>query len=278
MLFSSILLTFFAPAIIAAPITSNPRSGGPGPSGNSGRGGPGPSGNSGSGKGTSGTPGNVAITNPGGPIQNVTTPTSTANPGGPIQTALPTSFTAPGLSCPLTNAKIDVTDGSGLAVPSGAPKIVALGVGVQNYTCGSTGTWTSIGAVANLFDISCAVNTPLMNVSNAAATTLLKTLATKESPIVQHFFVTAPNNGTGVDPEFKQIKTGASSVLSKTASITSPQGSANVAWLQLTNIVGTLATSVYRVDTQLGQPPATCTPGTDTNVLSVDYSAKYWFY
>jgi hypothetical protein len=31
----------------------------------------------------------------------------------------------------------------------------------QNYTCGSTGTFASAGAVAKLFDISCAVNTPL---------------------------------------------------------------------------------------------------------------------
>ena len=57
-------------------------------------------------------------------------------------------------------------------------------------------------------------------------------------------------------------------------SITSPQGAANVAWLQLGNVVGSLASTVYRVDTQLGQPPASCDP-TNTAVISVDYSAKY---
>lgn len=55
----------------------------------------------------------------------------------------------------------------------------------------------------------------------------------------------------------------------------SPQGTTNVAWLQLANVAGTLATSVYRVDTLLGQPPATCNPATDTKVLAVAYTAKY---
>ncbi|KAF8315824.1 hypothetical protein DL93DRAFT_2166429 [Clavulina sp. PMI_390] len=228
MLFSTaILFTLFAPAILAAPLTSNSHGGSGG--------------------------------------------------GEPCEDKLPTQFNSPGLSCSLKNAKIDLTATSGLTVPTGAPEIVALGVGVQNYTCSSAGTWTTAGAVASLYDISCAVGTPLMNVNNTEANTLLKTLATKEKPMLHHFFVTAPS-GTGIDPRFNEDKTGAFSILNKTSSITSPQGSANVAWLLLTNLEGSLAKTAYRVDTQLGQPPASCTPATDTSVLSVPYTAKYWFY
>lgn len=32
---------------------------------------------------------------------------------------------------------------------------------------------------------------------------------------------------------------------------------------------------VYRVDTQLGQPPASCDPTKDANVQTVQYTAKY---
>jgi hypothetical protein len=49
----------------------------------------------------------------------------------------------------------------------------------------------------------------------------------------------------------------------------------NVAWLQLKNLEGTLAGTVYRVDTSLGQPSASCNASTDTTVLAVPYSAKY---
>jgi hypothetical protein len=43
-----------------------------------------------------------------------------------------------------------------LAVPAGEKtSFAALGRGVQNYTCSAAGNWTSVGAVAQLFDISC---------------------------------------------------------------------------------------------------------------------------
>jgi hypothetical protein len=48
---------------------------------------------------------------------------------------------------------------------------------------------------------------------------------------------------------------------------------ANVAWLQLTEVAGDLATEVFRVNTYLGQPPAgSCS---STSVLSVKYAAEY---
>ncbi|KAI0280950.1 hypothetical protein BGY98DRAFT_283929 [Russula aff. rugulosa BPL654] len=40
------------------------------------------------------------------------------------------------------------------------PTITLLGVGVQNYTCNSDGTFDSVGTVAELFEISCLYGTP----------------------------------------------------------------------------------------------------------------------
>ena len=34
--------------------------------------------------------------------------------------------------------------GTPLATPSGNPSFIGIGVGVQNYTCGTTGTYTSV--------------------------------------------------------------------------------------------------------------------------------------
>lgn len=56
-----------------------------------------------------------------------------------------------------------------------------------------------------------------MNTTNTAASTLLKTLATKETPLLTHFFV---NTTAGLEPHFNQepfTQSGVSSTLSKTA-------------------------------------------------------------
>lgn len=55
----------------------------------------------------------------------------------------------------------------------------------------------------------------------------------------------------------------------------SPDGAANIDWLQLTHVSGELANAVYRVFTVLGQPPARCTPGSAD--ISIKYAAKYLF-
>lgn len=71
----------------------------------------------------------------------------------------------------------------------------------QNYTC-VAGTWTSIGAVAKLYDISCAVdNAALMNASDSTAVAALEALATKEPVLLSHFFV---NSTAGLEPRFNE--------------------------------------------------------------------------
>jgi len=101
------------------------------------------------------------------------------------------------------------------------------------------------------------------------------------TPLVlgNHFFVTSPS-GSGLSPFFdftKSQKSKTAFVLAaKAGDIASPGGSVNIDWLKLTNVQGSLAKDVFRVDTQHGQPPASCTVGSP--LISVPYVAVYWFY
>lgn len=202
--------------------------------------------------------------------------------------------------CPVSNATLSVpSNQTAVTVPTGTPTYIALGVGVQNYTCGSTGTFASTGAVAKLFDISCLVNTSVFpviqdivyamsgNVKGQALVSRIQTALKSESSVLgDHYFIPNPAvNGTGLTPVFDfraGVKKGDPSgyiSVKKLGGTASPAGSSNVDWLMLQNIGGTiggkLANTVMRVDTKAGQPPASCTPNA---TVSVAYTAKYWFY
>lgn len=202
--------------------------------------------------------------------------------------------------CPVSGAKLSLpANQTAIAVPSGTPIYIALGVGTQNYTCGSTGTFASSGAVAKLFDISCLVNTPLFPSvqdlvfaigSTAKGQDLISKIesVTKSTPLAlgDHYFIPNPAvGGTGLSPVFdfragvKKGDVNGFAVVKKLGNTASPAGSANVDWLALQNIGGTiggtLANNVMRVDTKGGQPPASCTPNA---TIAVPYTAKYWLY
>lgn len=202
--------------------------------------------------------------------------------------------------CSLSGVKPNLDGTTGLSVPSGTLVYVALGLGTQNYTCGPTGTFTSAGAVAKLFDISCLAKTgpifaSIQDVAFDAASTakgaaLVGKIASliKSKPITlgDHYFIPNPApNATGLSPEFDfraGVKKGdptGFAVVKKIASSPSPAGAANVDFLALQNIGGTiggsLANNVMRLDTKGGQPPASCTPN---STIAVPYAAKYWFY
>jgi len=181
-----------------------------------------------------------------------------------------------------------------LVAPNSAPEYLAVGVGIQNYTCQS-GVWTSVGAVASLYDISCFVNEPFFANIQQYAYELAPEISTLEAfnknikfpspveavltPILEHFFVPNPAaGGTGVDPRFNHVGSNDFSTLSKAASLSSPDGSNNVAWLHLSEVAGNLASSVFRVDTYLGQPPTGTCNSPVSKVLSVKYAAKYYFW
>lgn len=115
-------------------------------------------------------------------------------------------------------------------------------------------------------------------------------------PLAQHFFVRNPTvGGTGVDPRFNLADSTSYSTLAKTAvshrdqgifsglyaefitilqSLNSPDGSDNIAWLELTNVAGSLAESAFRMNTVKGQPPTSCN-APSSQVESVPYAAFY---
>jgi len=208
--------------------------------------------------------------------------------------ALPTGLKIEGFNgplgnfagCPTANATLTFPEGqTALSVPSGqVPNHILLGTGVQNYTCSSAGTYTSSGAVAKLYDISCLLGTPefatVQDAWFAQAANSQDAIQGGLNPttlyISDHYFVPA-STGTGISPKFASARDGGVSftVASKAASIHAPNIT-DVDWLQLSNIQGDFAKTTFRVDTKAGQPPASCEPGSAP--ISVPYAAKYWFF
>jgi len=211
-----------------------------------------------------------------------TGPSAAGHPG------VPASFKISG--CSLKNVKLTLPANTGnVTVPAGqTPRFVTVGVGKQNYTCGATGTYTSIGAVAELYDASCAAsNTAVLdalpsiafdtNQNNPGVFTILNHTPLNMGP---HTFVTNPTTGTGIVPrfDFTQSQRNSNDFVdcTKTGSIAAPTDpTCNVNWLALQSFQGGLAKTVFRVYTNHGQPPASCTPGQST---SVNYAALYYFF
>jgi len=195
-------------------------------------------------------------------------------------------------TCSTSNAKLVLPEGqTALTPPTGDPSFVLLGVGFQNYTCSASGNYTSIGATADLFDLSC------LSESNPKAFEGIQDLAfagwmatplkdmkklTKLVPekLGEHFFINKVGGGIAPVWDFRgdsaPDKPDAFVVASKVASIKAPTGSQDVDWLQLKGVSGGLAASIYRTDTRGGQPPASCTPG--SGEIQVKYVSKYWLY
>jgi len=201
--------------------------------------------------------------------------------GNVIETCDTSHITLPPLPSPLTP-------------PPSTSKLsyVAVGFGTQNYTCGSTGTYTNIGAVAELFDISCfARNTTLFdaiprviidawnNVPGNLTQDVIATLQMSKHPqsFADHYFVP---NGTAVaakwDATLQTRNPNAFVIASKLDQAGAPTGNQDIAWVSLRGTAGQLAKQVYRTNTQLGQPPANCTPGSPE--IEVKYAAIYYFF
>ncbi|KDQ58797.1 hypothetical protein JAAARDRAFT_69216 [Jaapia argillacea MUCL 33604] len=215
--------------------------------------------------------------------------------------ALPAVFAAPSVpvGCDPSGDAISIpSNQTQLWVNStvGTPSFIALGVGVQNYTCGNTSTYTNVGAVAELFDISCLYHTPIFThlselaydkwncTPEVTASDIINDLSGIHNPIVlgQHYYVTNPVTGTGISPKWDFTSASESGnpnafvVAAKIGDLPAPTGKTDVDWVQLKAIQGDLASYVFRVATKGGQPPASCTPGSP--LLSVKYTAQYWLY
>jgi len=197
--------------------------------------------------------------------------------------------------CNVQSANPNLPSGqTALTVPPGeVVENIALGVGVQNYTCSSTGTFTSVGAVAELLDISCLFGTSIFSdlttdafdIFNASklitVDDVINALGGFSIVLGQHYFVTNPFTGSGVSPTFdfraasKKGDPNAFVIANKTGDIAAPTGPQDIDWLELTGAIGDLAKHIFRIDTKAGQPPSSCTPGA---AISVKYTAQYWFY
>ncbi|KAJ4490260.1 hypothetical protein J3R30DRAFT_54931 [Lentinula aciculospora] len=188
--------------------------------------------------------------------------------------------------------------GGQLAQPTYQVTQIGLGIGTQNYSCSSAGNYTSIGAVAELYDVSCEyltagftdISAEAYRVWNAAPTyytesTLIDVLyasggmTTIPAILGEHYFVPSLT-GSGVSPKWDFtskafVGNSAAYVIGKVVDdIPSPSGSSNIDWLYLTNVQGGLAQEIYRTNTMGGQPPHSCAPG---SAVVVKYTSIYYF-
>jgi len=183
--------------------------------------------------------------------------------------------------CPVGNIRVPLA-GVNLTVPAGQnTSIITLGRGVQNYTC-ENGTFVSVGAVANLFDVSCFFDVQELNATDLSA--VLPPLALNFLPqqdifglpvLIKHFFIDLPG-ATAASPGFFSASNHV--VGAKVGDVKSPINSTrDVDWLDLAAVAnqGTLAKSVFRINTAGGQPPTSCAQQGQN--LSVEYAAMYWF-
>jgi hypothetical protein len=140
------------------------------------------------------------------------------------------------------------------------------------------GDWSAsnVGAVAQLFDISCldgtaefsTIQCASLGAWNALTNTdpldgaLAQAMKTELNLTVtgQHFFQKSSGPPVPVwdlraDPPF-QNNPNAFVVAKKVNSVPSPDGTSDVAWLELAKVSGELANTIYRINTEGGQPAA----------------------
>jgi hypothetical protein len=198
--------------------------------------------------------------------------------------------------CDLNKARLELPKSqSALAPQSSAPSYVSLGIGIQNYTCDrTTHEYTSKGAVAELFDISCLYGKPefhtiqdhlyemwLGATDSLTIHKVIEDLGDSQKVLGQHYFIENPDKSKGGLVPKWDFTSASHKGNSEAYIIGAKVGSvsvnkADVDSLSLKSVKGHLADTVYRVDTKAGQPPASpCVAGTH---LQVKYAAKYWFF
>ncbi|KAJ3485744.1 hypothetical protein NLI96_g4744 [Meripilus lineatus] len=204
------------------------------------------------------------------------------------------AWSIPASGCSISNVVLSLPPNqTQLIAPSTPPDFISIGVGVQNYTCGTTGTFASVGAVAELFDISCLKPSTFEHATDLAfnawenapdGLTIQKIIHSlsllKNCGILgQHYFIPNPITGSGLSPKWdftsasKKGHPNAFVVGARAGGIPAPTNpGTNVDWLVLNGVQGDLATQIFRVVTRGGQPPTTCTAGQS---ISVKYASQY---
>ncbi|KAF2204916.1 hypothetical protein GQ43DRAFT_103021 [Delitschia confertaspora ATCC 74209] len=164
---------------------------------------------------------------------------------------------------------------------------IALGRGIQNYTCvtpSAKETPVAVGAIAQLFNATC---------SYPRAPTVVDTLPhlalsyPVPSGAVAQEMLSGHHEFNAAGTPYFSLKTEAHDYgdvnVKKNASSSAPAGSdkgrngmGSVTWLKLVASSEGSYKEVYRLNTAGGQAPATCDgmPGQ----FSVEYAAEYWFW
>jgi hypothetical protein len=157
-----------------------------------------------------------------------------------------------------------------------------------------------VGAVAQIFDISCLHDKPIFadvavvafdawsEASESMTAQELKSLdlpfkslgnmvLDEKSHLGLHFFVKNDSAITGIpawDFATSQHNPQAFVDVAAFEKLPAPRNVTDVPWLQVRGTKGKLATSVYRLFTRGGQPPAMCGPK-DPQEISVKYTSQY---
>lgn len=143
--------------------------------------------------------------------------------------------------------------------------LIAHGQGMQNYTCATPASIPSaIGAIAELYNASCAVANP-----GEAQTNIIQAAA-----IGSHFFADLTT------PEFSIPGLGDTRA-KKVEEVAAPNPIADVKWLRLqaqTSGSTSQVRFIYRLNTVGGNAPASCQDRAEGEVVTVHYQAQYWIY
>jgi Protein of unknown function (DUF3455) len=136
---------------------------------------------------------------------------------------------------------------------------------------------SSVGTVAELFEISCLFGRPEFStiqndafndwaaspITNPLDPWLVQLMKNKYNINVEGQYYFVEQNG-GLVPVWDLRSSGENAgnpnaiiFAQKVKSAPSPNGPENIDWAELTKLSGGLANTVYRVDTVKGQPPAT---------------------
>ena len=111
-------------------------------------------------------------------------------------------------------------------------------------------SFSSAGAVASLFDLSCLKNFDKVHDYTPHA----------RAKLGEHFFQSNGNGGIAPVWDFRgdsaPNQPDAFVVAARVAGLAAPTGKQDIDWLQLKGVTGSLATSIYRTHTKEGQPPA----------------------
>ncbi|KAH9808716.1 hypothetical protein DFH28DRAFT_1087264 [Melampsora americana] len=167
-------------------------------------------------------------------------------------------------------------------------KAVAVGVGTQNYTCSlasGTPTWTLVGAMAHLRDITNAEEDPA-EIAKAAAKKDSRKVLSQYTRIAKHYFIPHEQSAAPAfffDPNKNRLKSASIAdnyvIVAKIGSMPAPNHpKRNVPWLALKRVEGNAARLAFRTNTHFGVPPPESACTQEGEHSNMGYSALYWFY